>query len=95
MQEEARLRGARPRVKATIYPFDLDLGLAPGLGVFDGEPGKLVLEAGFFDYGAWTSPVRQTFSAHLNQVTPFWEDHVSYMTTGVYLRTADSEAMFA
>ncbi len=100
IQEEARLRGATPRVKAIIYPFDLDYGLAPGLGVFErtlygGEPGKLVLEAGFFDYGAWTSPVRQTFSPHLNQVTPFWEDHVSYMTTGVYLRSADSEAEIA
>jgi hypothetical protein len=97
LQEEARLRGAKPRVKAVIHPFDLDCGLAPGLGVFDrtlygGEPGKLLLEAGFLDYAAWTSPVRQTFSPYLNQVAAFWEDHVSYMSTGVYLRSAASRA---
>lgn len=97
LQEEARLRGARPRVKAVISPFDLDFGLAPGLGVYEntifgGEPGKIVLVEGHFSYAAWTSPVRRTFSAFLNQATPVWEDHVSYMTTGVYLRSADCEA---
>uniref|UniRef100_A0A7C3WTU4 Uncharacterized protein n=1 Tax=Desulfobacca acetoxidans TaxID=60893 RepID=A0A7C3WTU4_9BACT len=97
LQEEARLRGAKPRVKAIIYPFDLDYGLGPGLGVFEhtlfgGEPGKLVLEAGYFDYAAWTSPIRQTFSPNLNLVTPYWEDHAGYMRTGVYLRSADCEA---
>jgi hypothetical protein len=97
LQEEARPRGAKPRVKAVIHPFDLDYGLAPGLGVFErtlygGEPGKLVLEAGFFDYAAWTSPVRQTFSPYLNQAAAFWEDHAGYMSTGVHLRSADSRA---
>lgn len=40
LQEEALLRGARPRVRGLIYPFDLDLGLygiAPGDGWFEGE----------------------------------------------------------
>lgn len=97
MQEEARLRGARPWVKAVISPFDLDFGLATGLGVFentvfDGEPGKVVLLAGYFDHAAWTSPVRQTFSPYLNRLAGYWEDHVAYMECRVYLRSADSEA---
>jgi hypothetical protein len=100
IQEEARLRGARPRLQAIIHPFDLDSGLGPGLGVFEhtlygGEPGKLDLEAGFFTRAAWTSPVRQTFSPYVEQVTPTWEDHVSYMTTKVFLKSADTEAELA
>lgn len=100
IQEEARLRGARPRCRAIIYPFDLDYGLGPGLGVFEhtlygGEPGKLALEAGFLAYAAWTSPVRQTFSPYLEQVIPIWEDHASYMTARVYLKSAETEADLA
>ncbi len=96
LQEEARLRDAKPRLKAVIYPFDVDFGLGPGLGVFEhtffgGEPGRLVLEAGYLEYAAWTSPVRQTFSPHLSEVTPYWEDHVNYMRTRLYLRSADHE----
>ena len=34
LREEARSRGARPRVKAVLFPFDLDYGLAPGSGEF-------------------------------------------------------------
>ena len=48
LQEEGRLRGARPRVKAVLYPFELDYGLAPGSGeylntCYGGAPGKLAL----------------------------------------------------
>ena len=97
IQEEARLRGSRSRVKAVISPFDLDLGLAPSLGVFEntvfgGESGKIVLLAGYFDQAAWISPVRQTFSPYLNRLAGYWEDHVSYMECRVYLRSAASEA---
>ncbi len=35
LQEEARLRGARPRVKAVLFPFDLDYGLGSGSGAFE------------------------------------------------------------
>lgn len=94
--EEARLRGARPRIMAVIHPFELDFGLGPGLGVYEntefgGEPGKIVLVPGPLPYAVWTSPVRQTFSPYIKQVTPYWEDHAGYMKTGVYLRSADRE----
>jgi hypothetical protein len=97
IQEEARLRGAKPLIKAVIYPFELDYGLAAGSGVFEntlygGEPGKIMLMAGYLDNAAWTSPVRQTFSPFLEKVAVYWESHVSYMQTGVYLRSAASEA---
>ena len=53
LQEEGRLRGARPRVKAVLYPFELDYGLAPGSGeylntCYGGAPGKLALAAGYY-----------------------------------------------
>jgi hypothetical protein len=97
IQEEARLRGGRPRVKAVISPFVLDYGLAPGLGVYEntvfgGEPGKIALVAGYLEHAAWTSPVRQSFSPYLTGVAAYWEDHVPYMECQVYLRSAGSEA---
>ncbi|MDI6853149.1 MAG: hypothetical protein QME75_06030 [Deltaproteobacteria bacterium] len=97
IQEEARLRGGRPRVKAIIYPFDLDYGLGPGLGVFEntvfgGEPGKIALAAGYLEYAAWTSPVRQAFSPFLTGVAVYWENHIPYMKCQVYLRSAANEA---
>ncbi len=100
IQEEARLRGGRPRVKAVISPFDLDYGLAPGLGVYEntefgGEPGKIALLAGYLEYAAWISPVRQTFSPFLTGVAAYWEDHVPYMECRVYLKSAASEAELA
>lgn len=93
LQEENRRRGARPRVKAVLYPFDLDYGLAPGSGeffntVYGGEPGKLDLAAGYFPSASWTSPVLHTFSAYLNLVAAFWDDQAGRMEAKVYLRTA-------
>ena len=69
LQEEARLRGARPRVKAVLFPFDLDYGLGPGSGdfaytLYGGEPGKIELDQGAAS-GSWTSPVMQTFLPRL------------------------------
>jgi len=66
IQEEALLRGAKPRVRALIYPFDLDLGLAEGCGSFinteyGGEAGKLAMQAGYFTSGSWTSPIMEAF----------------------------------
>jgi hypothetical protein len=95
LQEEARLRGARPRVKAVLYPFDLDYGLAPGSGVFEhtaygGEPGKLVMEAGSHPDGSWTSPLIQTFSPHLSGVTPSWEEAAGGLDFQIYLRAGQS-----
>jgi len=97
LQEEARSRGAQPRVKAVLYPFDLDYGLAPGSGefvhtVYGGEPGKLVLEEGYYTSGSWTSPVMHTYSPYLNLVAPSWEDHAGIMELRVYLRAADTPA---
>jgi hypothetical protein len=93
LQEEMLLRGARPRVKAVLFPFDLDYGLGPGSGTFDhtqygGEPGKLQMEEGFAA-GSWTSPVMQTFSPALDTVVPAWEDQSS-SGAKVYLRGADA-----
>uniref|UniRef100_A0A7V6DNF8 Uncharacterized protein n=1 Tax=Desulfobacca acetoxidans TaxID=60893 RepID=A0A7V6DNF8_9BACT len=91
LQEEMLLRGARPRVKAVLFPFDLDYGLGPGSGIFEhtqygGEPGKLVLEEGVSS-GSWTSPVMQTLSPALDTVVPVWDDQSS-SGAKVYLRGA-------
>jgi hypothetical protein len=52
LQEERRLRGARPRVKAVLFPFDLDYGLGPDSGIYvntryGGEPGKVEVDEGY------------------------------------------------
>jgi hypothetical protein len=94
LQEEMLLRGARPRVKAVLFPFDLDYGLGPGSGTFEhtqygGEPGKLELQEGFVS-GSWTSPVMQSFSPNLDTVIPAWEDQAGSLGATVYLRGAAS-----
>lgn len=93
LQEETLLRGASPRVKAVLFPFDLDYGLGPGSGTFEhtqygGEPGKLELEEGYNTSGSWTSPVMQTFSPYLDTVVASWEDYATYMEARVFLRGA-------
>lgn len=100
LQEEARHRGARPRVKAVLYPFDLDYGLAPGAGDFvhleyGGAPGKLVMAAGYHTLGSWTSPVMQVFSPYLHAVTPAWNDASGIMEAGVHLRSGATPAEVA
>ncbi len=93
LQEERLLRGASPRVKAVLFPFELEYGLAPGSGTFEytqygGEPGKLELEEGYSTSGSWTSPVMQTFSSYLDTVLASWEDHAGYLEARVFLRGA-------
>ena len=100
LKEEARFRGARPRLKAVLYPFDLDYGLAPGSGtylntVYGGVPGTLAMAAGYFTSGSWTSPVLQACSPHLDQVVPIWEDPGSYLDLAVYLRSGATPAEVA
>jgi hypothetical protein len=95
LQEEARLRGSRPRVKVVLYPFDLDYGLAPGSGefvhtVYGGEPGKLAMAEGYHPFGSWTSPVMHTFSPHLRGVAASWEDRCGGLTPRVYLRAGET-----
>ncbi len=91
LQEEMLLRGARPRVKAALSPFDLDYGLGPGSGTLEntqygGEPGRVELLEGSTS-GAWTSPIMQTFSPYLDAVIPSWEDHSGLLPARVYLRS--------
>jgi len=93
LQEERLLRGANPRVKAVLFPFDLDYGLGPGSGTFEytqygGEPGRLELEEGYCTSGSWTSPVMQTFSPYLDTGLASWEDHAGYLEVRVFLRGA-------
>lgn len=95
--EEALLRGARPRVKAVLYPFELDYGLAPGSGeylntCYGGEPGKLALAAGSYTTASWTSPVVPAFSPDLNSVSASWEDQAAQMDVQVYLRAGETAA---
>lgn len=96
LQEENRTRGSRPRVKAVLYPFDLDYGLADGSGefihtVYGGESGKLLLEEGYYPTASWTSPILHTFSAYLNLVAAYWEDLAGRMEAQINLRTATSQ----
>jgi hypothetical protein len=95
LQEEGRGRGARPRVKAVLSPFELDYGLAPGSGEFSqtaygGEPGKLVMGDGYYTSGSWTSPVVQTFSPYLDEAVPTWEEPAGHMDVEVRLRTGET-----
>jgi hypothetical protein len=103
LQEERLLRGASPRVKAVLFPFDLDYGLGPASGTFQntqygGEPGTLELVNGDLLTGSWISPVMQTFSPYLDTVLVSWEDQVDYLEVRVLLRgaaTADQVAQAA
>jgi hypothetical protein len=93
LQEEKLLRGARPRVKAVLFPFDLDYGLGPDSGIYvntryGGEPGKVEVDEGYATSGSWTSPVMQTFSPYLDNVIPTWEDHAGSVEALVSLRGA-------
>ncbi|MFA5111113.1 MAG: hypothetical protein WC443_06900, partial [Desulfobaccales bacterium] len=92
LQEEARARGARPRVKAVLSPFELDYGLAPGSGEFagtayGGAPGSLRMGDGYYTSGSWTSPVIQTFSPYVDQAVPSWDEPGGHMEVEVRLRT--------
>lgn len=93
--EEARVRGARPRFKAVLSPFDLDCALAPGSGTFvhtayGGEAGKLAMAEGYYTAGSWTSPVLQTFSPWVDCLVPAWQAPISHMETAVSLRSGDT-----
>lgn len=93
IQEEGRARGAKPRVKAVLYPFDLDFGLAEGSGdyvntEYGGEAGKLAMQEGYYTNGSWTSPVCQSHTINLNRVIPNWVDQAGYMETAIKLRSA-------
>lgn len=93
--EEGRLRGARPRVKAVLGPIPLDIGLAPDSGTFEhtsygGEPARLVLEEGPWEYAAWTSPVREVPLREITEAEATWEEHVPYMQVRVSVRSADT-----
>jgi len=95
LQEEGRSRGARPRLKAVLFPFELDYGLAPGSGefiqtVYGGEPGKLAMSDGYYTSGSWTSPVVQTFSPYLDEGAPTWEEPAGHMEVAVRLRTGET-----
>ena len=95
LQEEARYRGARPRVKAVLSPFELDYGLAPGSGefvqtVYGGEPGKLAMGDGYYTSGSWTSPVIQAFSPYLDEAVPSWEAATGHMDVEIGFREGET-----
>ena len=97
LREETRGRGARPRMKAVLSPYELDYGLAPGSGEFirtayGGEPGKLVMAEGYITSGSWTSPVVQTFSPYLDEAVPSWEEPAGHMDVEIRLRTGETPA---
>lgn len=100
LQEEARYRGAKPRVKAVLSPFELDYGLAPGSGefvqtVYGGEPGTLAMGDGYFTSGSWISPIIQPFSPYLDEAVPSWETAAGHMDVEIGFRggeTADGLA---
>ncbi len=102
IQEEKRLRGARPRLKVILSPFDLDYGLAPGLGEFDqtecgDSAGKLQMQTGYRTAGYWTSPVMQSYmspttgapASGISAVaTLSWADRAGYLEKTVKVRSA-------
>jgi hypothetical protein len=93
LQEEALLRGARPRMRAVLYPFKLEYGWGPESGTYEhtrcgGEPGQLEMEPGYHTSGSWTSPVMQAFPSHLDTVTASWEEEAGYLEVRVWLRGA-------
>ncbi|MBW1951455.1 MAG: hypothetical protein JRI66_00020 [Deltaproteobacteria bacterium] len=93
IQEERRLRGAKPLVKAVLYPYDLDYGLAENSGdyvntEYGGVAGKLAMQAGYKTSGAWTGPVMQAHTANLNRMIPSWKDQAGYLETVIRLRSA-------
>jgi hypothetical protein len=95
LQEEARCRGAKPRVKAVLSPFELDYGLAPGSGafvqtVYGGEPGKLAMGDGYFTSGSWTSPLVQASSPYLDEAIPTWEEPTGHMDVEIGFRTGET-----
>ena len=97
LREEARCRGARPRVKAVLSPYELDYGLAPGSGEFiqtayGGEPGNLVMGDGYLTSGSWTSPVVQSFSPYLDEAVPSWAEPAGHMDVEIRLRTGETPA---
>ena len=100
LREEARCRGARPRVKAVLFPYELDYGLAPGSGEFirtayGGEPGKLAMGDGYLTSGSWTSPVVQTFSPYLDGAVPSWAEPAGHMDVEIRLRTGETPVELA
>ena len=97
LREEGRCRGARPRVKAVLFPYELDYGLAPGSGEFiqtayGGEPGKLAMAEGYLTSGSWTSPVVQKFSPYLDEAVASWEEPAGHMDVEIRLRTGETPA---
>ncbi len=92
LREEARYRGARPRVRAVLSPFELDNGLAPGSGEFvgtayGGKAGSLAMGDGYHTSGSWTSPIIPTFSPYMDQAVPSWDEPGGHMEVEVRLRT--------
>lgn len=95
LQEEGRGRGARPRLKAVISPFELDYGLAPGSGEFEqtaygGEPGTIVMAEGYYTSGSWTSPLIQAFSPYLDEAVPTWEAATGHLDIEVGFRKGET-----
>ena len=97
LREEAKRRGARPRVKAALFPYELDYGLAPGSGEFfqtayGGAPGKLAMADGYYTSGSWTSPAVHSASAYLDEATPSWAEPTGHMEVEVRLRSGETPA---
>jgi len=93
IQEEQRRRGAVPRLKAEIRPFDVDFGLAPGLGTFvncsSPAPGMLTLAPGAVGSASWTSDIMQAYVGRITAVTPTYTNAADYCTSTCWLRSHD------
>lgn len=93
IQEEQRRIGAKPRLKAEIRPFDVDFGLAPGLGnflnCFCPASRVIALEPGYVISGSWTGEILQNAGGRMTSVTPTWKNCADYFTWTVWLRSDD------
>lgn len=93
IQEEQRRRGAVPRLKAEIRPFDVDCGLGPGLGTLvncsSPAPGVLMLSPGYAGLASWTSEIVQVYAGRITAVTPTYTNAADYCTNTIWVRSSN------
>jgi hypothetical protein len=98
IQEEQRVYGAVPRVKAVIKPFDSDFssGFGPGLGTFTNcscpSAGVLQLDSGYTVTASWISDVLQAREGQYSHIIPSCSNLLNCYLSSIFLRSAATYA---